>query len=454
MSTTTERQLDLDRARQLVERARHFGATAADLLYLEGDELSVTYRQDEVEQLHGAHSRRLGLRVFVGGQVATGATSDTTPETLERLISELVANARAMGTDSAAGLPSPDEVARDLPDLQLADPELEHLDVESRIDLARRAERAAIDADPRITNSDGSTFAFTSLHRIYAGTHGFAGEYPSTTCSLISQPLAAADGQMQRDHYYSVARHLADLEEPEAIGAEAARRALRRLGAKQPKTGEVPVVFSPETASRLLGFIGSAISGAALYNQASFLLDRLGESIAAPIVQIVDDPHELRGLGSQPFDGEGVATRRKSIVAEGRLQSYLLDCYSARRLARATTGNCRRSTEGSPGAGPHQLRLLPGSETPESIIGGIEEGLYLTSLIGHGINLVTGDLSQGAAGSWIRNGELAEAVEECTVAGRLQDIFQNIESVGSDLESKRTISSPTLRVGRLMVAGR
>ncbi|MEQ8763760.1 MAG: metallopeptidase TldD-related protein [Planctomycetota bacterium] len=449
----TERSMDLDRARDLVTRAQRLGASDADVLFVEGDEFSVTVRRGEVEQLHGARSRRLGLRVFVGGQVATGATSDTTPGTLERLVSDLVANARAMGTDPAAGLPSQADVATSPPDLDLDDDIFERLSMDDRIALARRAEEAATGADPRISNSDGSTFAFDAAHRIYAATNGFAGEYPSTTYSLVSRPLAAENGEMQRDYYYTVARHFADLEAPDAVGAEAARRTLRRLGAQKPATGEVPVVFSPETASRLLGAIGSAASGAALYNRASFLLDRLGESIAAPIVEIRDDPLEVRGLGSRPFDGEGVATRSQAIVSGGALQTYLLDTYSARRLDARSSGSCRRSTEGSPSAGPHQMRMTPGEHSPEDIIATIDNGLYVTSLIGHGMNLVTGDFSQGAAGLWIRGGELAESVEECTVAARLQDIFMNIEMIGSDLELKRTVSAPTLKIARLMVAG-
>jgi PmbA protein len=258
---------------------------------------------------------------------------------------------------------------------------------------------------------------------------------------------------MQRDDWYSTSRTLAGLEPADAIGREAARRTLRRLGGRRVPTGEYPIVFDPEVSASLLRHLAGAISGAALYRRASFLLDTLGETIAAAGVTIIDDPLRPRGLGSRPFDGEGVASTRRTIVEHGVLRSYLLDTYSARRLGLRTTGHATRAAGDAPGVSPTNLYLQAGPHSPESIVGSVPNGLYVTELIGFGVNTVTGDYSRGAAGLWIQNGELAYPVEEITIAGNLRDMFRGITMIGDDLRFRTATAAPTLKIERMTLAG-
>jgi PmbA protein len=259
---------------------------------------------------------------------------------------------------------------------------------------------------------------------------------------------------MQRDSWYTAHRKLGSLDAPAAVGREAARRTLRRLGARRPPTCECPVVFDPETAATLLRHLAGAISGSALYRRMSFLVDRLGESIASPAVTVVDDPLRLAGPSSRPFDGEGVAQRRRTIVDRGVLASYLLDSYSARRLGLRTTGHASRGVSDAPGAGPTNFVLEPGPYTPEAIIASVPSGLYVTELIGFGVNGTTGDYSRGAAGMWIENGALAYPVEEITIAGNLLTMLRDIEMVGNDLTIRNALAAPSLKIARMTVAGR
>jgi len=258
---------------------------------------------------------------------------------------------------------------------------------------------------------------------------------------------------MQRDSWYTAHRKLAGLEPPAEVGREAARRTLRRLGGRRPPTGECPVVFDPETAASLLRHLAGAIAGSALYRRMSFLLDRLGEQVASDTVTVVDDPLRPAGPASRPFDGEGVRQTRRTIVERGVLRSYLLDSYSARRLGMKTTGHAARSVGDAPGVAPTNFVLEPGPHRPEAIIGSVRSGLYVTELIGFGVNPVTGDYSRGAAGLWIENGELAHPVEELTIAGNLRDMLRDIEMVGSDLRPRNAIAAPTLKIARMTVAG-
>jgi len=304
-----------------------------------------------------------------------------------------------------------------------------------------------------VTNSEGADFSSGAGAMAYASSLGFVGAYPGSHASLSVTPVATRDGAMQRDYWYTAHRKLAGLESPAAVGDEAARRTLRRLGARRPPTCECPVVFEPEAAATLLRHLAGAIAGPALYRGMSYLVGRLGETIASSAVTVIDDPLRSAGPASRPFDGEGVAQRRRTIVEGGVLRSYLLDCYSARRLGLRSTGHAARSVGDAPTAAPTNLVLEPGPHAPEAIIASVRAGLYVTELIGFGVNLTTGDYSRGAAGLWIEDGALAYPVEELTIAGNLLDMLRDIEMVGSDLRLRSAIASPTLKLARMTVAG-
>jgi PmbA protein len=288
---------------------------------------------------------------------------------------------------------------------------------------------------------------------IYVTSHGFSGEYGGSTFGHSVTPVAAQNGSMQRDYWYSSNRKFSRLESPQRVGEKAAQRALRRLGARKIKTCECPIVFDPEIAASLLRSLSSALSGYSLYKGASFLIGKLGTKIASDLVTVIDDGTLPGALGSRAFDAEGLPTRKKTIVEKGELRSYLLDTYSGKKLGMPSTGNASRSVGEPPGVAPSNLYLAQGTHSPEEIIGSVKAGFYVTELIGFGINLVTGDYSRGAAGLWIENGELSYPVEEVTIAGNLKEMLQNIEMVGSDLELRGRIAAPTLKISQMTVAG-
>jgi PmbA protein len=442
-----------DVARDLVGGALAAGARAADAVVVESDGLSVGVRLGEVERLERARQRRAGLRVFVGDATAIVSTADLTPAALAELARDAVALARTTAPDPHAGLPHADDLARELPDLDLLDPAVERLEPEAALAQARAAEAAALGTSPAFTNSEGAGMGADAGQVAYASSLGFTGTYAGSHASLWVTPVATRDGGMQRDSWYTAHRQLARLDAPDAVGREAARRTLRRLGARRAPTGACPIVFEAEVAVSLLRHLAGAIAGPSLYRRASFLLDRLGQAIASPAVTVVDDPLTPAGPASRPFDGEGVAQRRQTIVQQGVLRSYLLDSYSARRLGLRTTGHAARSVGDAPSAGPTNFVLQPGPHTPEDIVRSVRSGLYVTELIGFGVNGVTGDYSRGAAGLWIENGELAYPVEEITIAGNLLDMFRDVEMVGNDLVPRGALAAPTVKVARMTVAG-
>jgi PmbA protein len=372
---------------------------------------------------------------------------------LGRLVSDTCALAAAVVEDPMSGLPEGDQLAREVPDLDLYDPTA--LDTPSQIELARRAEAAALAADPCVTNSEGAEFNSSAGRIVLGNSLGFLGEYRGTTFSVAVSPVAAApdSGAMQRDSWYAVHRKFARLDSPESVGQEAARRTVRRLGARKVATCKAPVVFDQETAGSLLGNLCSAVSGYALYKGVSFLIGQLGKRLAPETVTIYDDGRLTGGLGSRPFDGEGLTTRKTTVVEHGILTSYLLDTYSGKKLGLASTGNASRGVGESPSVGPTNFYLVPGPHDPAEIIRSVRQGLYVTELIGFGVNMVTGDYSRGAAGFWIENGELAFPVEEITIAGNLKRIFADIEMVGSDLVFRSRIASPTVKIAELTIAG-
>jgi PmbA protein len=436
----------------VLERATTRGATAADGFLVEEREFRAAVRLGEVETVTHAHDQRLSLRVFAGRASAAASTSDLSPASLERVVDEATRLARITAEDPHAGLPDPATLIARIPDLDLEDTAGEEFTPEDKIAIAKRAEAAALAVDPRITNSEGAEYGDRRARYVYATSSGFAGGYATSSFSLSVSPVASEDGHMQRDAWYTVARRRAKLEDPESVGRTAARRALRRLGARKVKTVEVPVIFDAENAAGLVRSIASAASGPSLYRRASFLVDRLGSRIAAPSVTIVDDGLIPGALGSRPFDGEGLPTRRTVLVHEGVLESYLLDTYSARKLAGQSTHHAARDGSGVT-VGTTNLMLLPGTATAEELIASVDNGLYVTELIGFGVNGVTGDYSRGAVGIWIENGRLAYPVEEVTVAGNLLEMFAAMDGVANDLVLRDRTASPTLKIARMVVAG-
>jgi PmbA protein len=356
--------------------------------------------------------------------------------------------------DPFGGIPDASQLGSLTGDLDLYYEDVYSLPGPDRIDYARRAEKAALDLDPRIKNSEGGSFDAATGYKVLANSHGFVGEYRRSYCSVSAVPIAQTeDGAMQRDYWYSVARTLSKLESPEQVGKVAAERTLRRLGARKAKTAQVPIVFDPMMAASILEHIFEGVNGDSVYRGASFLAGKLGQKIAGDNVTIIDDGTMPGGFGTSPFDGEGVPTRRTVVVENGTLNSYLLNTYTAKKLGLKTTGNASRGLAGTPGIGPGNYFLQPGPRTPKQLISEIKEGLYVTEFLGHGANLVTGDYSRGASGLWISGGEFAYPVEEITVAGNLKEMFFNISEIANDLEFRGSVASPTLRVDGLTVGG-
>lgn len=443
-------------ALQALEAARKAGATQADVLLVEGDDREVRVRGHEIEFVKQAQGRGLGIRALVAGaggmKTAIVSTSDLAPQTVERMAHEAVALARETAADPHAGLPDAG-FASDAPELGLFDPADHDVPIAARIEEARRAEAAARASDPRIVNSEGSQASSGFARVVYANSQGFVGDYASASHGLFCEPIAQGEGGMQRDHWSTSARRLAELEDSAALGRHAAKRALRRLGAKRITTSEVPVLFDSRTAPSLIGQLASCASGYSIYRQSSFLEGQMGERIASELVTILDDGRLPGRLGSKPFDGEGLATRRNVLVRSGRLESWLLDHYSARKLGLASTGSAARGTGSAPRVGTTNLWLDPGRKTLEELIAEIDRGLLVTELIGMGFNPTTGDYSRGAAGLWIEKGEIVHPVEEITIASRMQDMLLGIDRVGSELEWHGRTASPPIRIGAMMVAG-
>jgi PmbA protein len=443
----------------VVALAMKAGATDAEAVAREGDEFSVTVRMGQVETLKDSGSRGLGLRVFLGTRSASSSTSDLTPDGIRQLVDGAMELAKVTEEDIFSSLPDTGEFGSITGDLHLYDEDVYSLSGPERIEWARRAEAAALAADPRITNSDGGCFDAATGRKVLANSRGFLGSYRTSYAGVSVAPLAVdANGAMQRDGWWSSARRLADLESPEAIGIEAARRTLRRLGARRVHTQRVPIVFAPEVARTLIGSVFEAASGDAIWRSASFLAGRIGEQIAVPTLTIVDDNTMLLatgmgGFGTTPFDGEGLPSRRTVVVENGVLRNYLLNTYTARKLGMKSTHNASRGLAGTPGIGCGNLYLEAGSLTPDQIIGDITSGLYVTGLMGFGLNTVTGDYSRGATGLWIENGQLTHAVEEVTIAGNLAEMLMNVTAIGNDLEFRGAVASPTLRIDSMTIAG-
>ena len=437
-----------------VKQALARGANDAECTISEGSEFSANIRMREVESLKQAGSRAAGLRILVGKHTGSAYTSDLSPEGVGRMVGSAIGLAAITTADPHAGLPDPAELGAIANELQLYCPDVERLETPFKIELARQAEAAALATDPRITNSEGGSFDSHIGRRIFANSRGFVGEYNSSYCSLTAVPVAREGSSMERDYWMSLSRGFAGLESPDHIGRVAAGRAVRRLGPRKVETQRVPVVFEPRTARSLLGNIFDAVHGETIYRNASFLTGKLGHKVATEDLTVIDDGTIPGFFGTTPFDDEGVPTRRTAIIERGVLKNYLLNTYTARKLGMKTTGNASRGLSGNAGIGHGNLFIERGVRPPAEIIRGISDGLYVTELIGSGVNIVTGDYSRGAVGLWIRNGELAFPVSEVTIAGNLNNMLLDMEAIGSDLEFRGSTAAPTILIREMTVGGK
>jgi PmbA protein len=441
-------------AQEIVQRALAGGATGAECTISEGEEFGANVRMREVENLVEAGSRGAGLRILIGKKTGASYTSDLSREGIDLLLKSAIELADITTEDPHAGLPEAEELGSLEGDLGLFSADVASLETSVKIDAAKRAEEAALAADPRIFNSNGGSFDTYIGRHVFANSRGFAGEYRSSYCSIGASPVAREGDSMERDSWSHSARRFADLESPEYVGRMAAQRALRRLKPVKVETQKVPVVFEPRIARSLLESVFEGVHGMSIYRQESFFAGKLGQQVAGENITIVDDATIPGLFGSSPFDDEGVRSRRTSIIERGVLKSYLLNSYAARKLGMKTTGNASRGLTGNAGIGHGNFYLEKGVQTPEQIIAGVANGFYVTQLMGFGVNIVTGDYSQGASGLWIRNGELAFAVSEVTIAGNLKDMLMGIEAVGSDLEFRGSLAAPTMKIGEMTVAGK
>jgi PmbA protein len=439
-------------ASDAVKMALARGASDAECTLSEGDEFSASVRMGEIEKLTEAGSRGAGIRVLCGKRAGSSYTSDLSKDGIEQMVKTAIELAQITTDDPFAGLPDAEELGS-FGNLGLYDEAVAKLEPEWKIEQAKATEKVALGFDPRIQNSEGASFDSYLGMRVFANSLGFAGSYRTSSCGLAVSPVAKQNGSMERDYWYSSARTAAKLESPEYVGKMAAERALRRLNPRKVATQKVPVIFEPRTARSLVGEVFDAVNGSSIYRGASFLVDKLGEKVASELVTIVDDPI-LPGLfGSSPFDDEGVRSRRTVVIERGVLKSYLLNSYSARKLKMKTTGNASRGLSGNAGVGPGNLFLQAGRRSAEEIIRGVKNGFYVTELIGTAASAVTGDYSSGAAGLWIEDGELAYAVSEVTIAGNLQQMLADIGEVGSDLDFRGAIASPTILIGEMTISG-
>jgi PmbA protein len=425
-----------------LDEAKRQGASSAEADVSIDVGLSVTARLGDVETLEHHKDQGIAVTVYFGSRKGSSSTSDLSAGSLAETVRAACRIARYTAEDPCAGLADAALMARTYPDLELDHPW--ELSAEQAIDLAITCETVARELDRRITNSDGATVSRLRGASVYGNTHGFVGGYRSTRHSLSCAVIGQQDGHMQRDYWYSVARNSAALDTSQTVGRIAAERTLRRLGARQINTRQVPVIFEAGVAKSLLGHFVGAISGGALYRKASFLLDHIGKQVFPPFVHLHEQPHLRAAMGSAPFDEEGVATHARDLVADGLLQGYVLSTYSARRLGLQTTGNA---------GGVRNLTIDPGDQDLTGLLKEMGTGLLITELIGHGVNTVTGDYSRGAAGFWVEGGEIRYPVEEFTIAGNLKDMFMRIQAAGNDVDTRGNIRTGSILIERMTVAG-
>jgi len=441
---------------EVVAAARAKGATVAEATIRQGSHLSTKIRLGAPELVEEAGSRALGMRVMVGRQVAVTYTSDLSARGRAQLVADAIELAQLSQEDEFAGPPDPSLLSRteDHVDLDTYDPTMDAFGAEEALERAIAGEKAARDADARITNSEGATFTRASGGSALVTSGGFRGTSVGTYASLVVNPVADDEGGKKRSGYHWTARrHLAELEDAAAVGREAARRTLRKLGAAKIASEEMPVVFDPDAARSIVGLLAGCVNGGAIWRRSSYLLDRLGTAVASDLVTIVDDPLIPRAPGSRPYDGEGLLSRKNVVVEKGELRTYLMDSYAARKLSMESTASASRGASGGVGPSTTNFLLQPGELTPEQVRD-VPRGLYVTEMMGFGFNAVTGDFSRGAAGFLIENGELTQPVAEVTISLDLDQMLKRIDAVGNDLDLRTSTASPTFRVSAMTVAGR
>lgn len=434
---------DLEQAAEIaLEQAKKLGASAAEVGLSHSKGLSVTVRQREVETLEHNNDTGLGITVFFGQSKASSSTTDLSAEAIHEAVQAACNIARHTQADEAAGLADASLMATSFPDLSLYHPW--DLSVEEAIDMATLCEAAGLDADPRISNSEGATVSTHTGKRVYANSHGFLGATNSSRHSISASVIARDERGMQRDYWYDVARDASDLKVAESVGLKAAQRTLSRLGAGEVKTGNYPVLFAAEVAPSLFGQLIAGIRGSALYRNASFLVDKKGEQLFPDFIHIHEQPHLLKAMGSAAYDAEGVATQNRDIIRDGVLQGYVLDSYSARRLGLTTTANA---------GGVHNLTVDSSTDEGfDALVKRMDKGIIVTETMGMGVNIVNGDYSQGAAGFWVENGEIQYPVDEFTIASNLQDMFLGLSAVGSDVDLRGNIRTGSVLLERMMIA--
>jgi len=432
----------------LIARARKQGADAADALIVHSVGISHAQRLGKIEKLEREESQDLGLRVLIGKKQAMVSSTDFDAGTLDELVDRAISMARTVPDDPYCGLAEPEQLATTMPDLDIAD--LAEPSADTLVERARACEDTAR-AVTGITNSEGAEAGW-SLSRIrLAASNGFSGGYDLSQHAISTEVIAGEGTAMEGDYDYSISVHGEDLDSSEEVGRRAGDRAVRRLNPRRPATGQVPIIFDPRVAGSLVRHCIGAISGTAIARGTSFLKDQLGKAVFKSNITIVDDPHRRRGLRSKPFDGEGLANSKRSLIDKGVLTTWLLDLASARQLGLQSTGHAARGTSGPPGPSATNLYLEPGTLSPEELMSDITSGLYLTDLLGMGVNQITGDYSRGAAGYWIENGKPAYPVSELTIAGNLKDMFMQL-TPAADLVFRFGTDAPTLRVDGMTVA--
>jgi PmbA protein len=433
-------------ARTVLDRAARLGATAAATDVSESSGLSVNVRKGKVETIEQTRDKGLGVTVYVGTRRGHASTSDFGQTAIEQTVRAAYEIARFTGEDACAGLPDPDTLATAHRELDLFYPWT--IEAPEAIEIAREMEGAAFAVSPAIVNSEGAGVSISHGHFVSANSLGFVGGYPYSRHSIACAPIARRGRAMQRDDWYSAARHPSRLADPKAVGRYAAERALARLGASKLGSRKVPVLFEAPLACGLIGHFVQAASGSALYRKASFLVDALGTAVFAPHLDIDEDPHRPGEFGSTPFDDEGVTTAPRRVVEGGTLGGWFLSTYSARKLGMKSTGNA---------GGAHFLRLSSSLTRPKddlrAMLRKLDTGLFVTELLGHGVNGVTGDYSRGASGYWVEKGEIRYPVEEITIAGNLKDIFRSIVAVGADEIVRGSRSTGSILVERMAIAG-
>jgi PmbA protein len=439
----------IDLLQDLVGRARKAGADAADAVLFEGTSLSHARRLGKTEKLERSESQDLGLRVLVGKQQAIVSSSDRSPKMLAELVERTLAMARAVPEDPFCGLADPAEIARDWSQLDMLDPE--EPSAETLIERARAAEETAL-AVPGITNSEGAEASWGRSRIALVASNGFAGGYSGSHHGVGASVISGSGTQMERDYDFASAVYAGDLRDPAEIGKSAGERAVKRLGARKMPTCRCSVVFDPRVARGFVSHLLGAISGPSIARGTSFLRDKLGQRIFPEAITITEDPHRQRGHRSKPFDAEGLANKRRALIDNGVLTTWLLDLRSARQLGLKSTGHAARGTASPPAPAATNIWIEPGSASPAELMTDIKNGFYVTELMGMGVNGLTGDYSRGAAGFWIENGQIAFPVSEMTVAGNLNEMFARM-AAANDLEFRTGADAPTLRVDDLTVAG-